>query len=100
MISDRKIEHLNLCRDEDVEYRNKRTGFDDVELVHKALPQIDKEDITLKTEFLGKKLEAPIIITGITGGHPASQAINQALAKAAEELQIGMGMGSQRAAIT
>lgn len=99
MISDRKLEHLKLCMDRDVQYKHKKTGFDDIELIHKALPQIDKEEISLKTEFLGKKLEAPIIITGITGGHPASQAINQALAKAAEELQIGMGMGSQRAAV-
>lgn len=85
--------------EKDVEYRDKRTGFGDVELIHKALPGIDKEEISLETEFLGKKLEAPIIITGITGGHPASQAINQALAKAAEKLKIGMGMGSQRAAV-
>ncbi|HOI70903.1 MAG TPA: type 2 isopentenyl-diphosphate Delta-isomerase [Methanobacterium sp.] len=99
MISDRKLHHLNLCMEKDVEYRDKRTGFGDVELIHKALPGIDKEEISLETEFLGKKLEAPIIITGITGGHPASQAINQALAKAAEKLKIGMGMGSQRAAV-
>jgi len=99
MISDRKLQHLNLCLEKDVEYRQKKTGFGDVELIHKALPQIDKEEISLETEFLGKKLGAPIIITGITGGHPASQAINQALAKAAEELKIGMGMGSQRAAV-
>ena len=99
MISDRKLQHLNLCMDKDIEYRDKRTGFGDVELIHKALPCIDKEEISLETEFLGKKLEAPIIITGITGGHPASQAVNQALAKAAEKLKIGMGMGSQRAAV-
>ena len=99
MISDRKLEHLRLCTDYDMEYKLKKTGFDDVELIHKALPEIDKEEIDLKTKFLGKKLEAPIIITGITGGHPASQAINQALAKASEELKIGMGMGSQRAAV-
>jgi isopentenyl-diphosphate Delta-isomerase len=99
MISDRKLEHLKLCVESDVEYKNKKTGFNDIELIHKALPQINKEEIDLTTKFLGKKLEAPIIITGITGGHPASQAINQALAKAAEELKIGMGMGSQRAAV-
>ncbi len=99
MISDRKLEHLKLCLDRDVEYKHKKTGFDDIELIHKALPQIDKKEINLKTEFLNKKLEAPIIITGITGGHPASQTINQALAVAAEKLKIGMGMGSQRAAV-
>jgi isopentenyl-diphosphate delta-isomerase len=99
MISDRKLEHLKLCTECDVEYRHKKTGFNDIELIHKALPQINKEEIDLKTEFLGKKLNAPIIITGITGGHPAALALNQALAKAAEDLKIGMGMGSQRAAV-
>lgn len=99
MISNRKLEHLKLCTERDVEYKLKKTGFNDIELIHKALPQIDKEEIDLKTEFLGKSLDAPIIITGITGGHPASLAVNQALAAAAEELKIGMGMGSQRAAV-
>jgi isopentenyl-diphosphate delta-isomerase len=99
MISDRKLEHLKLCTECDVQYKHKRTGFNDIELIHKALPQVNKEEIDLKTKFLGKELEAPIIITGITGGHPAALAINQALASAAEKLKIGMGMGSQRAAI-
>lgn len=99
MISDRKLEHLKLCSQRDVEYKLKKTGFNDIELIHKALPQINKEKINIKTEFLNKKLEAPFIITGITGGHPASLAINQELARAAEKLNIGMGMGSQRAAV-
>ncbi|MCE5213217.1 MAG: type 2 isopentenyl-diphosphate Delta-isomerase [Methanobacterium sp.] len=99
MIHQRKLEHLKICSSSDVEYRLKKTGFNDIELIHKALPQIDKEGISLKTEFLNKKLEAPIIITGITGGHPASREVNRELAKAAEKLKIGMGMGSQRAAV-
>lgn len=98
MISDRKLEHLKLCIHSDVEYRRK-TGYEEIELIHKALPQINKEKINIKTEFLQKKLDAPIIITGITGGHPASLAVNRELARAAEELQIGMGVGSQRAAV-
>lgn len=99
MISDRKLEHLWLCRNYDVEYKHKRTGFQDIELIHKALPQINKEEIDISSSFLGKKLKAPIIITAITGGHPKSQKINQELAKAAEKLNIGMGVGSQRAAM-
>jgi len=99
MISDRKLEHLLLCKHWDVEHKHKRTGFEEIELIHKALPQINKEEINITTEFLGKTLEAPIIITGMTGGHPASLAINRELAKAAEQLKIGVGMGSQRAAV-
>ena len=99
MISNRKLEHLELCANRDVEYKRKKTGFEEIELIHKALPQINKKTINVKTEFLGKKLDAPFIITGITGGHPASLAINRELARAAEQLKVGMGMGSQRAAI-
>jgi len=99
MISDRKLEHLLLCLHGDVEYKSKKTGFEDVELVHKALPEINKDEIDISTEFFGKKLDAPIIISAITGGHPASLSINRELAKAAHKLNIGMGVGSQRAAI-
>ncbi|MGO9388215.1 MAG: type 2 isopentenyl-diphosphate Delta-isomerase [Methanobacterium sp.] len=99
MISDRKLEHLWLCKNCDVEHKHKKTGFEEIELIHKALPQINKEEINITTEFLGKTLEAPIIITGMTGGHPASLSINRELARAAEQLNIGLGMGSQRAAI-
>jgi len=99
MISDRKLEHLWLCKHCDVEHKHKKTGFEEIELIHKALPQINKEEINITTEFFGKTLEAPIIITGMTGGHPASLAINRELARAAEQLKIGLGMGSQRAAV-
>lgn len=99
MISDRKLEHLWLCKHCNVEHKHKRTGFEEIELIHKALPQINKEEINITTEFLGKTLNAPIIITGMTGGHPASLTLNRELAHAAEELKIGLGMGSQRAAV-
>ncbi len=98
MISERKLEHLLLCTHHDVQYR-KGTGFKDIEFVHRALTEVNKEKIDLSIEFLGKKLESPILITAITGGHPAALNINRALAKAAEKMGIAMGVGSQRAAI-
>lgn len=99
MISDRKLEHLLICSHCDVQYKNKNTGFEDVELIHRALPEINKSDIDLSCEFLGKKLESPFMITAITGGHPSSLHINKELAKAAEDMQIAIGLGSQRAAV-
>jgi len=98
MISDRKLEHLLLCTHSDVEY-HKKTGFKDVELVHKALPEVNQEEIDLSTSLLGKKMDAPLIITAITGGHPSSTKVNQKLAQVAQKLNIGMGLGSQRAAV-
>jgi len=99
MISDRKLEHLLICKHYDVQYQNKKTGFEDIELIHKALPEINKEKIDISTKVFGKKLESPLIITAITGGHPSSLKINQELAIAAENEKIGLGLGSQRAAI-
>ena len=98
MISDRKLEHLLICKNYDVEFKNKTTGFEDIELIHNALPEVDKNDIDLSTSVFGKKLDSPLFITAITGGHPASKEINKQLAIVAEENNIALGVGSQRAA--
>jgi isopentenyl-diphosphate delta-isomerase len=99
MISNRKSEHLNICRNEDVTYKYKRTGFNDIELLHKALPEINKDKIDISTNAFGKKLDSTLFITAITGGHPAAKKLNKTLAIVAEEKNIGLGLGSQRAAI-
>lgn len=99
MTSERKLEHLLLCANCDVEYKGKSTGFEDIELIHKALPEVNKEEIDIGIEFFGKKMNAPLIISAITGGHPAAYKINKELAKAADKMNVGMGVGSQRAAV-
>ncbi len=98
MISDRKLEHLLICKNYDVNYK-KTTGFEDIELIHRALPEINKEEIDISTEVFGKKLESPLFITAITGGHPSAKNINKELAIIADNKKIGLGLGSQRAAI-
>ncbi len=98
MISDRKLEHLLICKNYDVEFKDKTTGFEDVELIHNALPEVNKNDIDLSTSVFGKKLDSPLFITAITGGHPAAKEINKQLAIAAEDNNIALGVGSQRAA--
>jgi len=94
----RKIEHIEICLDEDVQCRA-LSMFADIEFVHNALPEIDKDNIDLTTNLLGLKSSAPIIIAAMTGGHPQTLEINRRLAQAAEELKIPIGVGSQRAAI-
>ncbi|WP_407432526.1 type 2 isopentenyl-diphosphate Delta-isomerase [Methanobrevibacter sp.] len=98
MISNRKLEHLLICKNYDVEFKDKTTGFEDIELIHNALPEVDKNEIDLSTNVFGKKLNSPLFITAITGGHPAAKEINKELAIAAEENRIALGVGSQRAA--
>jgi isopentenyl-diphosphate delta-isomerase len=95
--SRRKIEQLQICAEKEVEVGG--NCFADVKLVHAALPEIDKEAIDLKTEFLGFSFQYPIMIASMTGGHPETKRINKVLAEAAETLGVGMGVGSQRAAL-
>ncbi|HJH32799.1 MAG TPA: type 2 isopentenyl-diphosphate Delta-isomerase [Methanosarcinaceae archaeon] len=97
--SQRKMEHLDICATSPVESRKVSAGFEDVILVHRALPEISMDAIDISVDFMGKHLDAPFMIASITGGHSGTIAINASLAKAVEEAGIGMGVGSQRAAI-
>ena len=98
LTANRKLSHIQTTLHQDVQ-SHVRTGFDDVRLVHKALPEIDRDEIDLSTEIFGHKMSAPLIIESMTGGTPKAAKINRTLAKVAEKLGIGMGVGSQRAAI-
>jgi isopentenyl-diphosphate delta-isomerase len=98
-IQKRKSDHLALCASGEVEFRNKGTLLDEVALVHDALPDRQYDDIDLTTTLLGKKLRAPVVISGMTGGTPEAAAINRDLAKAANALGLGFGLGSQRAMV-
>jgi len=95
--SRRKIEQLRICAEKEVEVRE--NCFNDVKLVHVALPEVNREEIDLKTDFLGFSFNYPLIIASMTGGHPETKRINEVLAEAAEALGVGMGVGSQRAAL-
>ena len=73
--------------------------WDDIQLVHRALPEVDFEEIDPSVSLLGHRLRAPIVITGMTGGFPDAAKINDNLARAAAEVGIAMGVGSERAAV-
>jgi isopentenyl-diphosphate delta-isomerase len=98
-ISNRKLEHIEVCLREDVEMHRNTSGFEDVWLVHRCLPEVDFEEIDLETEFLGFKLRAPLLISAMTGGHLKAKEINSALAQVVEEMGLAMAVGSQRAAL-
>jgi isopentenyl-diphosphate delta-isomerase len=96
--TERKRSHITTALNRDVQ-AHVTTGFDDISLIHNALPELDREEIDLSCELFGHRLGAPIIIESMTGGTPIAAKINATLSRIAEELQIPMGVGSQRAAI-
>src|SRR5207253_1933143 len=97
-IERRKAEHLRIAAEEDVE-TTRAPGWDDVHLVHDALPAPDAAKIDLSPRLLGHDLALPLVIAGMTGGHSGAERVNATLADAAARHGLGMGVGSQRAAL-
>ncbi|MDD2655425.1 MAG: type 2 isopentenyl-diphosphate Delta-isomerase [Candidatus ainarchaeum sp.] len=90
----RKQDHLDICAEEGIEH-SRRGGFECMDFLHNALPELDFNDIKLESEFFGKKI-FPIMITAMTGGGNGAGRINTALAEAAEKHGFALGLGSQR----
>lgn len=99
MHNQRKTEHLRISLEEDVRFRNLTTGLESYHFVHQALPEIKRNQIDLSTTLLDKHLNAPLIISSMTGGTEEAETINKNLALAAQTHGLGMGIGSQRAAL-
>ena len=98
-IEQRKADHIALCASGEVEFRDKTTLLEEVGLVHDALPDFHVDEVDLSTTLLGKRLRAPLVISAMTGGTDRAAAINSDLARAAETLGLGFGLGSQRAMV-
>jgi isopentenyl-diphosphate delta-isomerase len=97
-IKDRKADHIRICMNERV-----APGYcywDDIRFVHNALPEIDYDDIDMSCTLFGRKLNAPIMVTAITGGFSGAKKINSNIAEACAELGLGMGIGSERAGVS
>ena len=92
----RKRRHIDVCLNEQVDYAGLSTGLDRYLLPYNACTQTSLSDIDLSTEFFGANLRSPILIGAMTGGAELSGTINRNLAAAAQQLGIGMMLGSQR----
>ncbi|MCP8310384.1 MAG: type 2 isopentenyl-diphosphate Delta-isomerase [Candidatus Methylarchaceae archaeon HK01M] len=99
-LTKRKVDHVDICLGKDVEAKTVTTLFECVHLIHNALPDLNFDSIDTSTIFLNHKFSAPILIDAMIGGSPISLKINENLALAAEELKIGMVVGSQRAGLS
>ncbi len=96
--SSRKANHIRINLEEDVRSAL-TTGLEKLHFIHQALPDLNLEEIDTTLELFGKKLQAPLLISSMTGGTAEAQRINLTLAEAAQQTGIAMGLGSQRAAI-
>ncbi len=95
----RKLEHLEINLEQDVQFRQTTNGLESFRFVHQALPEISLQEISLSSHLFNKRLAAPLLISSMTGGAEKAERINLRLAEAAQATHIAMGLGSQRAAI-
>ncbi|WP_127572594.1 type 2 isopentenyl-diphosphate Delta-isomerase [Paenibacillus xylaniclasticus] len=95
----RKGEHIRICLQEEVAGIGITSGFERYRFRHNALPELKFDSISLETDFLGKTLKAPLLVSSMTGGTNEASAINIRLAEAAEARGWAIGLGSMRAAI-
>jgi isopentenyl-diphosphate delta-isomerase len=98
MLEQRKADHIRINLDQDVD-SSLTTGLEHYRFIHQALPELDLAAVDTTVELFGRKLEAPLVISSMTGGTERAHEINRHLARAAQAHGIAMGLGSQRAAI-
>src|SRR4030066_1620625 len=91
----RKADHIKICLEQKAQARKATTGFENIHLIHKALPEIDRAKIDLPTTVFGHRFAAPVIVGAMTGGTQEATDINAAIAETVEKLGLGMGLGSQ-----
>ena len=96
---ERKADHLRICLDEDVQSHRITNGFERYRFTHCCLPELNRNEINLRSTFLGKAIATPLLISSMTGGTEQAQLINQRLAKTAQRFGLAMGVGSQRVAV-
>ncbi|MGB8648743.1 MAG: type 2 isopentenyl-diphosphate Delta-isomerase [Anaerolineae bacterium] len=99
ILRDRKVEHLRINLEENVQFTEIGNGLERYRFIHQALPEVDLDAIDTTLTLFGRRLRAPILISSMTGGAAEAERINRNLAQAAQAAGVAMGLGSQRAAI-
>lgn len=91
----RKRDHLRSALSRDVDSAI-TTGLEEVQIRARALPERDLDDVDLSLDLWGRKLESPLLVSCMTGGVSEAGPINRALARAAQEHRVALGLGSGR----
>jgi isopentenyl-diphosphate delta-isomerase len=95
-MTQRKSQHLDLVQRPEVEPESADPLLSCVRLVHRATPELALDGIDLSAGLCGKRLRAPLMIVGMTGGTERAGRINRDLAALAEEEGVAFGVGSMR----
>ena len=97
-IEQRKTDHIKINLEKDVQ-SGLTNGLENYRFIHEALPEVDLDTVSTSLTLFSKELDAPILISSMTGGTEETKTINRRLAEAAQEMHIAMGVGSLRAAL-
>jgi len=97
-IARRKTDHIRINLEENVQ-SGLTTGLEQYHFIHRAVPEINLEEVDSSLVILDKHLNTPILISSMTGGTVDAKKLNIILATAAQETGIAMGVGSQRTAL-
>ena len=89
-ISGRKSDHIRINLEEDVR-SGLTTGLEDYRFIHRALPELNLEDLNLSQTLFGRRLEAPLLISSMTGGTEQAARLNRTLAEAAQQTRYRHG---------
>lgn len=95
----RKADHIRICLEENVQFEAQTNGLERYRFAHCCLPELNYSEVDLSTQFLGKRLGAPLLISSMTGGTEPAKTINYRLAEVAQTYKLAMGVGSQRVAV-
>ena len=99
-VNDRKMQHIDIALKDDEIDRHKNY-FDSIRLTHRALPELNADDIDPSISLFGKRLSFPLLMSPMTGGdHDMLRIINKNMAVAAEKTGIAFAVGSQRVMFT
>lgn len=91
-LADRKKDHIDLA----FKASMANSGPDDRFYYEPALTGHPDANTDLSSQFLGKKLKAPLWVSSMTGGTEKAYTINHRLATSCARFGLGMGLGSCR----
>lgn len=95
--SERKIDHIRHALGHERDFHH---HFDDMDIVHQSLAQLDFNKLSIRTQVGELSLSSPLFVNAMTGGGGTrTEEINRDLALAAKATGIGMAVGSQMSAI-